>query len=73
MIIKILQTISNTLSEDRKLESSYTSECYTLQAEKGKILKNIRTGLTTNSVVCVNKKEKIENYIEIDDLEELTA
>ena len=41
MIIKMLQTITNTFSESGDLESSYTSEQYTIQPEKGKFLKNI--------------------------------
>lgn len=66
MIIKILQTISNTFSESGKLESSYSSEQYVICAEEGKLLKNIKTGDITSSLVCLNKKDKIKNYIEVE-------
>jgi hypothetical protein len=62
----MLQTIANTFSESGDLESSYTSEQYTIQPEKGKFLKNIKTGEITSCIVCVNKKDKLKNYIEID-------
>ena len=67
MIIKILQTISNTLTLDGQLERSYTTESYTIRPEEGKLLKNILTGEITSCMVCVNKKNKIQNYVEIDD------
>lgn len=67
MTIKILQTISNTLTLDGKLEQTHTSEIYTLKPDEGKVLKNILTDEITRCIVCVNKKNKIQNYIEIDD------
>lgn len=67
MKIKILQTISNTFSEDMELEKSIVSESYLLQADAGKLLKHSKTGKTTRYTVCVNKKSKIADYIEIDD------
>lgn len=67
MIVKILQTISNTLTLDGQLEQSYTTESYIIRPEEGKLLKNILTGEITGCMVCVNKKNKIQNYIEIDD------
>jgi hypothetical protein len=66
MIIKILQTISNTFSEDGNLESSYSSEHFVIKAEDGKLLKNLKTGEITSSLVCLNKKDKIKNYIEVE-------
>ena len=66
MKIKILQTISNTFSEDGTLESSYSSEQFIIRADEGKVLKNIKTGEITSSLVCLNKKEKIKNYIEVE-------
>ena len=66
MIIKILQTISNTFSESGKLESSYSSEQDVFCGEEGKLLKNIKTGDITSSLVCLNKKDKIKNYIEVE-------
>ena len=62
----ILQTISNTFSEDGNLESSYSSERFVIKAEDGKLLKNLKTGEITSSLVCLNKKDKIKNYIDIE-------
>ena len=67
MIIKRIQTISNTFTESGELESSIISEQYTLEPEKGKFLKNIKTGTLTACLVCVNKKEKLNNYVEVED------
>lgn len=67
MTIKLLQTISNVFLENGELETSYSSECYMIQPKPGKLLQNIKTGETTAYAVCVNKKKKLENYIEIDD------
>lgn len=65
MIIKRIQTISNIFTESGELESSTTLEQFTLQPEGEKLLKNIKTGAVTAGVVCVNKKNKLNNYIEI--------
>lgn len=67
MKIKFLQTISNVFSENMDLESTSSTEYYVLQAEEGKLLKNSKTGKTTRYAVCVDKKRKIADYIEIDD------
>lgn len=67
MIIKQLQTILNTFSESGELESTCTIDRYTIQPDSGKLLRNIKTGETTAYAVCVNKKKKLDNYIEIDD------
>lgn len=67
MIIKRIQTISNIFNESGELESSVTTEQYTIEVSRGKLLQNIKTGEVTTCLVCVNKKEKINNYIEIDD------
>ena len=67
MIIKMLQTISNILTLDGQLEQTTTSESYTIRPEEGKLLKNILTGEVTSCLVCVNKKAKLQNYVEIDD------
>lgn len=66
MIIKILQTISNTFSEDGTLESSYSSERFVIKAEDGKLLKNLKTGEIISSLVCLNKKDKIKHYVEVE-------
>lgn len=66
MIIKRYQTISNTFLEDGTLESSYTLETYLIKAEKGKLLKNTKTGYITSEAVTVSKKVRIADYIEIE-------
>ena len=67
MIIKRMQTILNIFTESGELESSSITEQYTIEPEKGKLLQNIKTGAITACLVCVNKKEKINNYTEIED------
>lgn len=66
MTINILQTISNVLNEDRTLKSSYTVESYLVTPAEGKVLKNIKTGEIINSKICLNKKVKIADYIEVE-------
>ena len=66
MIIKRLQTILNTFNEAGDLETSVTTEQYTLTPESGKLLQNLKTGAITSCLVCVNKKDKLKNYTEID-------
>ena len=67
MKIKILQTTTTILTEDRQVESTYTNETFILEAEKGKVLKNIKTGQVSRSRVCITKKSKLGEYIEIND------
>lgn len=67
MKIKILQTTTTILTEDRRVESTYTNETFILEAEKGKVLKNIKTGQVSRSRVCITKKSKLDEYIEIND------
>lgn len=66
MTIKIVQTVIITMTEDRKVESTSTTENFVVEADTNKLLKNIKTGQTTKGV-CVTKKSKIADYIEIDD------
>jgi hypothetical protein len=72
MTIKILQTISNTLTLDGQLEQTHTSESYVIKPDEGKLLKNVLTGEITSCLVCVNKKAKLQNYVEVDDPKALT-
>ena len=72
MTIKILQQISNILTLDGQLEQTNTSESFIISPENGKLLKNVLTGEVIDCWVCVNKKSKIQNYIEIDDPKALT-
>ena len=66
MTINIIQTVTNTLNEDRTLKSSYTIETYLLTPGEGKVLKNIKTGEIIKARICLNKKIKIADYIEIE-------
>lgn len=68
MTINIIQTITNTLNEDRTIKTSSTIETYLISPAEGKVLKNIKTGEIIKSKICLNKKVKIEDYIEVDDL-----
>lgn len=68
MTINIIQTITNTLNEDRTIKTSSTVETYLISPAEGKVLKNIKTGEIIKSKICLNKKVKIEDYIEVDDL-----
>ena len=68
MTINIIQTITNTLNEDRTIKTSSTIETYLISPAEGKVLKNIKTGEIIKSKICLNKRVKIEDYIEVDDL-----
>lgn len=67
MKIKIVQTTTNILTEDRQVESTSITETFVIEAEKDKVLKNIKTGQIIRSLVSVSKKSKIEDYVEIAD------
>lgn len=67
MKVKIIQTTMTTMDENRNIESTATTENFVIEPEKGKILKNIKNGKITRAYVCVTKKSKIADYIEIDD------
>ncbi len=66
MTINIIQTITNTLNEDRTIKTSSTIETYLISPAEGKVLKNIKTGELIKSKICLNKKVKIEDYIEVE-------
>jgi hypothetical protein len=66
MTINIIQTITNTLNEDRTIKTSSTIETYLISPAEGKVLKNIKTGEIIKSKICLNKKVKIEDYIEVE-------
>lgn len=67
MKTKIVQTTITTMSEDRIVESTSSTECFVLEADPGKVLKNITTGVITRACVCLTKKAKLADYIEIAD------
>lgn len=67
MKISIIQTITNILNEDRSINATSTRETYVLTPADGYILKNIKTGQVVKTKICLNKKIKINDYIEIKD------
>lgn len=67
MKIKIVQTTTTIMSEERIIESSSITENFVIEPEAGKVLKNIKTGQIIRSRVCVNKKTKTADYIEVAD------
>jgi hypothetical protein len=66
MKITTIQKITNILTETGDLQFSETRESYVLTPEAGKILKNIKTGESITTKICVSKKALIKNYIELD-------
>lgn len=65
MEIKIIQTITNTLSEDRELLKSTSTEVLVLAPSEGKALKNITTGEIFYRPINIGTKLNLKNYIEI--------
>ena len=61
------QTITNILNEDGTVASSITVERWRIVPDDGKILKNIKTGQLFRSTIFVNNKNKVADYIEIED------
>lgn len=66
MTINIIQTITNTLTENRELISSKQFEGYVLIPDEGKMLKNKFTGETFRNKIYIYQKSAISDYIEID-------
>ena len=62
MTINIIQTITNTLTENRELISSKQFEGYVLIPDEGKML----TGETFRNKIYIYQKSAISDYIEID-------
>ena len=66
MTINIIQTITNTLTENRELISSKQSEGYVLIPDEGKMLKNKFTRETFINKIYIYQKSAISDYIEVD-------
>ena len=66
MEVKIIQTITNTLAEDRTLIKSTSTEVLVLSPAEGKALKNITTGEIFYRPINIGTKLNLKNYIEID-------
>ena len=67
MTTKIIKTTTTIMREDRTVESTSSTESLVLQADPGFVLKNVTTGELTRSRVCVTKKAKLADYIEVAD------
>jgi hypothetical protein len=61
MKVNTIQKITNILAESGEIFSSTTVESYVLIPEANKILKNIKTGETITTKICVSKKSLIKN------------
>lgn len=66
MTTTIIQTITNILNEDGIIQSTSSVEAYVLTPAENKVLKNIKTGEIITTRICINKKIKLSDYIEID-------
>ena len=66
MKVNTIQKITNILSESGEMFSSTLVESYVLIPESNKVLKNVKTGETITTKICVGKKSLIKNYIEVD-------
>ena len=66
MIINIIQTITNVLTEEGELISSNKAEGYSLAPEEGKILRNKRNGKVFRTKIYLYKKSELKDYEEID-------
>ena len=67
MTITKIQTITNIFTEENVLQSTSTVDSYILTPAKGKVLKNIKTNEIISTKICVTRKAKISNYIEVED------
>lgn len=67
MTTKIIKTTTTIMREDRTVESTSSTESFVLEADPGFVLKNVTTGELTRSRVCVTKKAKLADYIEVVD------
>lgn len=67
MTTKIIKTTTTIMREDRTVESTSSTESFVLEADLGFVLKNVTTGELTRSRVCVTKKAKLADYIEVVD------
>lgn len=66
MTVKIIQTITNVLDENRNITKTSTTEAYILCPDAGKALKNIRTGKVYEYYINLGSRDKTSEYIEID-------
>ena len=67
MTITTIQTITNILDEAGIIKSTSKVESYILTPAENKVLKNIRTGEIITTRICVTRKAKISDYIELED------
>ena len=70
MKITIIQTTTKTFNESRTLLTTYTNEAYLITPDKGKLLRNKTPGQVYSTALCVTKERKIQEYEEIDKIED---
>lgn len=70
MKITIIQTTTKTFNESRTLLTTYINEAYLITPDKGKLLRNKTTGQVYSTGLCVTKERKIQEYEEIDKIED---
>lgn len=67
METKLIRTTILTMDLDENLESTFTTDTFMITTTGTKVLKNIKTGdIIMSGRVCVNSKDKIADYIEIE-------
>jgi hypothetical protein len=71
MNVITIQKITNIFAEDNTLISTETSESYVITPDAGKILKNVKTGESISTKICIGNKLRLKNYIEVEDLNAL--
>lgn len=67
METKLIRTTILTMDLDENLESTFTTDTFMITTTGTKVLKNRKTGdIIMSGRVCVNSKDKIADYIEIE-------
>lgn len=70
MKITIIQTTTKTFTESRVLLATRLNEAYLIEPAENKILRHKITGQLFPKGLCVNQERKIQEYEELDKLED---
>lgn len=70
MKITIIQTTTKTFTEARILLASRLNEAYLIEPAENKILRHKVTGQLFPKGLCVSQERKIQEYEEIDKIED---
>jgi hypothetical protein len=70
MKVTIIQTTTKTFTESRVLLTTRLNETYLIEPASGKVLKNKITGQLFHIGLCVDKERKIQEYEEVDKIED---